>query len=259
MTSQPLDPISTRPVRRWPLFVVAGFVGLILLGGVGFVVVSALEEHDTFCIACHTVPETHYFNRAYYALDNPSEPITDLSTAHYRAAQDKNLEPFTCIDCHRGDGSLGHRISTVALGGRDAVIYVLGKEDPALEKTSTREGWLPNAACTACHTETLLTLEGLDNHFHTHLPQAAAALANGGALKVPDTLEAKRTELLAIGLKTINTSLVCTDCHHAHVTQPDGAAAFFMQTDRRNQSCVTCHQAAKEGPQDPNALSQGLK
>ena len=34
------------------------FVGLILLGGAGFVTASALEEHDTFCVACHAVPET---------------------------------------------------------------------------------------------------------------------------------------------------------------------------------------------------------
>jgi nitrate/TMAO reductase-like tetraheme cytochrome c subunit len=256
MTTSPEQPQTIRPTRRrrWPLIVLAMLVGLIVLGAAGFVGVSALEERDTFCISCHTVPETTYFNRAYIALDNPTDVVTDLATAHYHIAQSKNLEPFACIDCHRGDGSLGHRISTLALGGRDAVIYVLGRENPTIEKTSTVEGWLPNAACINCHADTLLTLKGLDNHFHTHLPQAAAALARGGTLKVPDTLAAQRTELLNIGLKTINTSLVCSDCHQAHVTEPTGAATFFMDTDRRNQSCVTCHHAAKEGPQDANRL-----
>ncbi len=259
MTVQSTDQSGTRSrslrARRWPIIVVGSLVGLFMFGAIGFV--STLEEHDTFCISCHTVPETTYYNRAYIALDNPGELNADLSTDHYHLAQAKNLPPFTCIDCHRGDSSLGHRISTLALGGRDAVIYVLGKENPAIEKTSIREGWLPNAACVNCHTETLLTLKGLDNHFHTHLPQAAVTLANGGTLKVPDTLGAKRADLLAIGLKTINTSLVCSDCHQAHVAQPVGAANLFMDTDRRNRACVTCHQAAREGPQDASKLKSG--
>jgi nitrate/TMAO reductase-like tetraheme cytochrome c subunit len=254
MTTPAAEQITTRRKRRWPVIVVAALAGLFVLGAIGFVGAEALEEQDTFCISCHTVPETTYFNRAYIALDNPNDLVTDLATAHYHLAQAKNTS-FSCIDCHRGDGSLGHRISTLALGGRDAVIYIVGKENPAIEKTSTREGWLPNAACINCHTDTLLTLKGLDNHFHTHLPQAAAALANGGTLKVPDTLTSRQTDLLKIGLKTINTSLVCSDCHQAHVTEPGGAANFFMDTIRRNQSCVTCHHAAREGPQDADKLN----
>jgi hypothetical protein len=240
--------------RRWPTFVAAAFVGLIALGGSGFFVASTLEEHDTFCIACHTVPEVTYYNRAYIAIDNPGEQVSDLATAHYQLSQIHNKTPFACIDCHRGDASLGQRLSTLALGGRDAVIYVLGKEDPTIEKTKTREGWLPNAACTNCHTDTLLTLKGLDNHFHTHLPQAAAALASGGTLKVADTTSPdKRADLLRVGLKTINTTLVCSDCHLAHKTVSAGAA-FFMDNTRRNEACVSCHQTAKEGPQNVNSL-----
>jgi hypothetical protein len=257
----PADPPSTETStetkqvrrRRWPVIITVAFVGLILLGGIGFTVASALEEHDTFCVSCHTAPETHYFNRAYMALDNPNQPVVDLATAHYYLAQTKNQAAFACISCHRGDGSLGHRVSTLALGGRDAIIYAIGKEDPTIEKTNTREGWLPNAACANCHTDTLLSLQGLDNHFHNHLPQAAAMLAKGGTLTVPDSLSSRRDILLKQGLKTIDTSLVCSDCHLAHKTVGTGAR-FYMESDHLAEACVTCHKTAKEGPQDPSGI-----
>jgi hypothetical protein len=100
----------------------------------------------------------------------------------------------------------------------------------------------------------LLTLKGLDNHFHTHLPQATIALEKGGTLTVPEALKSKEADLRAIGLRPINTALVCSDCHQAHVTIPGGARDFYMQLDRRNEACVTCHVVAKEGPQDANSL-----
>jgi nitrate/TMAO reductase-like tetraheme cytochrome c subunit len=240
--------------RRWPVIIALGFIVLLMLSGVGFVTASVLEEQDTFCISCHTVPEVHYYNRAYIALDNPNLTVNDLATAHYVAALKENKQAFTCIQCHRGDSSLGHRIATVTLGARDAAIFILGKENSVIEKTKTQEGWLPNAACATCHTEILLTLKGLDNHFHTHLPQATTALGKGGTLKVPDSLKDKESDLRAIGLKPINTTLVCSDCHQAHVTIPGGARDFYMQLDQRNEACVACHMVAKEGPQDANSL-----
>lgn len=241
--------------KRWPILLTIGFFALIVIGGAGFVTATALEEHDTFCISCHTVPETNYYNRAYISLDNLTDAVPDLATAHYQLSKLHGKPDFACIDCHRGDSSLGQRISTLALGGRDAVIYVLGREDPTIEKTQTAEGWLPNAACTTCHSDTLLTLKGLDNHFHTHLPQAAAALANGGKLVVPDSVAADRRNLLLnTGLKTVPSSIACTDCHAAHQTMTNGAASFFIDTTRRNKTCVMCHVAAKEGPQDVNSL-----
>ncbi|MEP7287186.1 MAG: cytochrome c3 family protein [Chloroflexota bacterium] len=253
-TAVPTPPTPPTRRRRWPVIIAVGFFVLLILGAGGFVTASALEEHDTFCISCHTVPETTYFNRAYISVDNPNDPVMDLATDHYHLSKIHNKGDFSCISCHRGDASFGQRISTLALGGRDALIYVVGKEDPTIEKTSTREGWLPNAACTSCHTDTLLTLKGLDNHFHNHLPQAAAALANGGKLIVPDNLKDRQDVLLKTGLETVNTSLVCTSCHQAHSTLPNGAANFFMDSDRRIKACVTCHQDAKAGPQDVNSL-----
>jgi hypothetical protein len=243
---------ARRKRRFWP--VIAGIAFVLVLGVGGFVTASALEEHDTFCTSCHTVPETTYFNRAYVALDNPQTQVTDLATAHYHLSQQENKPAFSCISCHRGDASLGQRISTLALAGRDTLIYVLGKEDPTIEKEHTKEGWLPNAACVSCHTDTLLTLKGLDNHFHTHLPQAAAALANGGTLIVSEAHQNEKDRLMALGLQTVNTPLVCSDCHQAHATLANGAAVFFMDAVRRDDACVSCHHIAQKGPQDASSL-----
>jgi nitrate/TMAO reductase-like tetraheme cytochrome c subunit len=259
LPTQPSDgqsapPIKQRRKRRWPVILAIAFFALIIIGGAGFVTASALEEHDNFCISCHTVPETTYYNRAYISLDHPDDTPPDLATAHYLLSHKDNKPEFACINCHRGDSSLGQRISTLALGGRDAVIYVVGKEDSTIEKSKIAEGWLPNAACVSCHTDTLLTLKGLDSHFHNHLPQAAQALAAGGTLIVPDNLKAQAARFLQRGLQTVATSLVCTDCHQAHDTVPNGAVNYFMNVDRRKQACITCHQAAKEGPQDINSL-----
>src|ERR1051326_119863 len=128
-------PIAFKRRRRWPVLLVIGFFAVVILGGVGFVTASALEEHDKFCISCHTVPEVTYYNRAYISLDNPANDAPDLATAHYLLSQQHNKPVFACIDCHRGDSSLGQRISTLALGGRDALIYVAGRENPTIEKT----------------------------------------------------------------------------------------------------------------------------
>src|SRR4051794_17207677 len=112
-------PPAPRPKRRRFLPVIAGIVFIVVLGVGGFITASALEEHDNFCTSCHTVPETTYFNRAYLSLDNPKEVVTDLATVHYHLAQQDNKPAFSCISCHRGDSTLGNRVATLALAGRD--------------------------------------------------------------------------------------------------------------------------------------------
>src|SRR5215475_11213327 len=147
---------STKPPsrRRWPIMAGLAFIVILVLGAGSFVVASALEDHDSFCISCHTVPETTYYNRAYIALDNHSQTVPDLATAHYLLSQEHNKPAFACIDCHHGNGGLGNRVSTIALGGRDMVIFVLGRGDSKIEKTQIAEGWLPNSSCVSCHTDT---------------------------------------------------------------------------------------------------------
>ncbi len=252
MTASPTKPLPRR--RRWPLIVGGLFVLLVVFSGVGFVTASTLEDRDTFCISCHTAPETTYYNHAYIALDNPTLPVTDLASAHYLLSKQHNKEPFACIQCHRGDSSLGHRVAAITLGARDSVIYVVGQENPTLEKTETREGWLSNAACVSCHSDYLLTVKGLDNHFHTKLPQTADVLAKGGKVTVSDALknnpEAAKEWLAPVS----GVTLTCTSCHLAHTTLQNGMSNFFMDSQHRNEACVSCHKVAKKGPQDATTL-----
>lgn len=243
--------------KRWLVYCLAAGFALIALGSLSFAIATALEEHDPFCISCHTAPEITYYNRAYYALDHPSEPIPDLSTLHYRAAQQAETA-FKCIDCHRGDGSLPHRGTAIALGAYDVLIYLLGQDDPTIEKQRTKTGWLANAACATCHAESLLRLDGINNHFHTYLPQAREAFLRGNALSLGEGLRKARAESGAaepIELETIAIQLFCTDCHQAHKAQPLAADKFFMDTTLRNTACVACHLVAKVGPQDVRELS----
>ncbi len=242
---------------RWPIYLLASCFALLALGSLSFAVATALEEHDPFCISCHTAPEITYYNRAYYALDHPDEPIPDLATLHYHAAQAADGAAFKCIDCHRGDGSLPHRLTTVALGAYDAIIYLLGQDDPTIEKQGTKTGWLANASCAACHSETLLKLDGINNHFHTYLPQAREAFSGSRSLTIGAGLQQALSESgdqPPTDLETINVQLLCSDCHQAHKAQPLAADLFFMDTLLRNTACVACHLVAKAGPQDVREL-----
>ncbi|HRE48271.1 MAG TPA: cytochrome c3 family protein [Aggregatilineales bacterium] len=256
--------VQKRPRRRLWL-ILGGLVGvLIVLGGGGFLVGTALEEQDTFCASCHTPSEVTYFNRAYMALDQPAETTVDLATAHYRAAQ-ASRTVFKCIDCHRGDAGLSHRVTALALGAYDAVVFFAGRDDPTIEKHKTKTGWLANAACTTCHGETLLYLDGINNHFHSYLPAARVALERGGTLRISDAVRESGREGARVNssgespftLKTIDgvVPIQCSDCHQPHKAQPESATSYFMAKDLRIATCVDCHIAAKQGPQSVRELS----
>jgi hypothetical protein len=240
---------------RWPVALLAALIGLVAISGGGLAGAALLEEHDTFCTSCHLAPEITYYNRAYLSLDHRQVPIHDLATAHYRVA-----EPFRCIACHRGDASLGHRAATLWLAGSDVLTYLAGRDDQTIEKGRVRAGWLPNAACVSCHAETLLRLAGLENHFHTYLPQAAQALARGGTLTVAADFPGDHAALLAQGLDPIEAGsggefeIGCISCHLGHKTVPGGMTEAFIDAEANSRACVACHVAAGRGPQQVDLL-----
>jgi nitrate/TMAO reductase-like tetraheme cytochrome c subunit len=236
--------------RRWLFLLIGVPIFVVVLGSAGFVGATLLEEHDTFCIACHTVPETIYFNRAAAIIANSGTTIPDLATAHYQLTHDKN-QAFTCIDCHRGGSSLSKRIDTLALGGRDVVIFVLGKADPATEKTTIYQPALPNNACIGCHMDTLLTVNGTQTHYHNWLPQTAALVASGKQL-----IAAPNSRRFNNRLRTFNTTLTCTSCHLAHKTASADPQLKLAITDITQQACDSCHKAAGERPQSLARLMQ---
>jgi hypothetical protein len=217
-----------------------GLLVLVVLGVGGFVTATLLEEHDSFCIACHTLPETTYYNRAHTALTATVPAIPDLATVHYTLSKEHGKPEFTCINCHRGDASLGHRLQTLALGGRDALIFITGKGDPTIEKGKAAQSGLPDAACVSCHTETMLRLQGIPNHFHNALPQTAKLVANGAQWIVPPD-EEYRKEILLSGVRTVQTSVTCVSCHIAHKTIPNGVETMFTAREITDIPCQTCH------------------
>ncbi|MCC7209980.1 MAG: hypothetical protein IT323_21940, partial [Anaerolineae bacterium] len=229
------------------------------LAGGGYAVATALEEQDTFCISCHTAPEITYFNRAHIELDHPDMPAQDLSTAHYTAAKAAGEAPFRCIDCHRGDSSVGHRVAAIALGARDVGTFALGRDNPAIEKFRTGSAWLANASCATCHADSLARLDGINNHFHSYLPETRLAVQRGAELVIGDALrqvlaDTPNPDPALTELHTVEVDVLCSDCHQAHHALLDGPQTFFIDETLRNQTCVTCHVAAGQGPQSVDDL-----
>lgn len=241
----PTLPKPPRKRRRLLPTLGIGIVILVLLGVGGFVTASLLEEHDSFCIACHTVPETTYYDRAHSSLAKgiASADVPDLASAHYTLSKENNKPEFACINCHRGDSTLGNRIQTLTLGARDALIFVSGKANPAVEKGKIAEGFLPDASCVSCHTDTMLTLRGMDNHYHNALPQTAKLLANGAHYLLPSgqpTSTGDENSFESNG-RTVETSVKCLSCHVAHKTVANGGPTKFTEEANLKLMCQKCH------------------
>jgi hypothetical protein len=204
--------------------------------------VSHLEERDSFCIACHTLPEVTYHGRAQQALAVTSgETFADLSSAHY------GMEgAFRCIDCHRGDQRLVHRVTTLALAARDTAIWVSGQADETIEKTELVAPGLLTAACTRCHAEALLEV-GFNNHFHNKLPEAFALWRAGGQLRPP--LEMPDLPAEALLVEPATTEVLCVDCHRAHIEIPGSELQGYLDLAATvYPACVRCHEEAGHGP-----------
>jgi len=221
---------------------------LILLAiGVGTGLrVSRLEEHDSFCTSCHTVPEVTYFERAQAALGGQT-PYADLSSAHYgRAPSSGEQMAIRCIDCHRGSGSLAHRAVTLSLGARDALIWVTGQSDPTIEKSELIVPFLLTAACVECHLDVLL-VAGFNNHFHNKLPEAYALWRGGATLRRPPEVPDLPDEAMAVDPSP--TEVLCVDCHRAHIHLPGSELQGYLDLATTvYPACVRCHEEAGHGP-----------
>jgi hypothetical protein len=210
------------------------------LGVVASLTLSKLEERDTFCISCHTIPETEYQRRTLQASMG-SDPALDLGSRHYQS----DAENFRCIDCHRGAGTISHRLITNGLAARDTLIWLIGAADPSLEKGSVTVPMLLNAACAGCHEETLLTL-GFENHFHAYLPESVA-LVQGGA----EPIAPSESGMPGMSLESdpLETTVSCVDCHSAHVQVPGAELQGYLDLAKDvYPACETCHLDSGRGP-----------
>ena len=235
-----------RKLIRWPGILILLSV-IAALGMIASLTISKLEERDTFCISCHTLPEVTYQQRAVLAAEG-NDPAPDLSSAHYQL----KARAFHCIDCHRGADTLPHRLITNGLSVRDTLIWLIGGADPTLEKGVVALPMLLDAACTRCHEETLLRL-GFENHFHAYLPEAHALLQAGAEAIVPPELSS--AEAPSVRVDALETTISCSECHKAHVQVPGAELQGYL--DLLNDvypACETCHVESGLGPQQ---LSQG--
>lgn len=236
-------------------------LGIVLLAVafVGAAGASKLEERDSFCTRCHLAPEVTYYDHslAVHDVDDPFL-LPDLASFHYWDDAD-----FRCIDCHRGDDSLVHRGTVLALAAGDTLTYFAGRADETVAKGNianvdpnvaewvgaerfSRRPDILNAGCLKCHQDTL-TMVGFENHFHNKLPAALEAFAETGELHYPPNWsEGVGNEDL---LQAEETVLTCLDCHRAHVQGFE--TEFFLNVDQVvYPACVQCHLEAGVGPLD---------
>src|SRR3990172_3513261 len=227
--------------RRWIRLAPWAALALVATLALGAgLTVSQLEEQDSFCISCHTLPEVTYYDRARTALAM-TEPFADLSSAHY------GMESrFRCIDCHRGNGGIVHRITTLGLGARDTAIWLSGQADESIEKTELVAPGLLTSACTGCHTEALLEV-GFENHFHNKLPEAYALWSGGQPLQRPP--DAPHLPEASFVLVPSPTGVQCVDCHRAHIELPGSELQGYLDlASTVYPACVRCHEEAGHGP-----------
>ena len=253
-TARPLRAQQKSPVVRALLIIGAAFAAVIVLGVIGFTTGTLLEENDSFCTSCHTVPENTYVDRSGIAVANAAAPVTDMASSHFHLTAVKGATT-NCISCHRGNSSLGDRAQTLALALKDTITLVSGKADPTIEKPTIAQPILVNTACIGCHETTLLTSRGNATHFHNLLPATTALIAQGKKLITNNGGGRQREN------RTYDVSLTCTDCHTAHKTQDltDPLASKLKLVDKvmAQKACDNCHQAARERSQSIDRLLNG--
>lgn len=216
-----------------------GIIGA--LGALSSLTVSKLEERDTFCIVCHTLPEITYQQRALLAAEG-TDLALDLGSRHYQ----HEGGAFRCIDCHRGAETLPHRLITQALALRDTLIWISGSADPTLGKGVADVPMLLNTACLRCHEETLLRF-GFENHFHAYLPQAHALLQAGAEAIL--TSASSPDDAPSLQNDALETTISCTDCHKAHVQIPGSELQDYLDlVNDVYPACEGCHAESGRGP-----------
>jgi hypothetical protein len=230
-------------LRRWGVVLLVVLGALVLLGAGAAVGVSVAEENDRFCAICHLNPERTYVDRAdrvAQALEGAREQglddeglwetgrdaSRDLASAHRAAA-------LNCVGCHRGDNSLSHRATALALGARNTLSYVTGQFDP--DHSGVKNPTLVEASCRRCHVDQAslggvaeghanpVLVESFENHFHAYL------------------FDAQYVDAVTIG---------CLDCHPSHQEIPPIVPYFINEERVVFPACVQCHIDVGQGPLD---------
>ncbi len=248
--------------RRSPAgaFAVLGVLIAVSVGAASLFTVSERQEHDAFCLSCHTAQHHAYAERAQAAVAGGFAP--DLSSYHYQRIYGEGGE-LRCIDCHRGDGSARHRVDTLIFSAEMAALWLAGQDDQRLEKTAItttvvngitrtvaqttlglRRPHLTNAGCRSCH-EAQLLVAGAANHMHNMLPAAYEAWKRGAPLIAPKDAPDPQA-VIATGLVRYETTLQCANCHQAHRALE--TAHFLDLQGVIKPACEQCHRETGRGP-----------
>jgi len=186
-----------KPRAAWPIW--AGLAALALIAAAGLGTAATLEDHDSFCAACHTQPESTFYARSLAA---PS----DLASAHAAAWATR------CIDCHSGPGLAG-RAGALALGARDLAAWVTHTgQQPAPLTVPIRD-----ASCLKCHADVPNT-RNFDRHFHMYLARwQALDPATAGSCVSCHVGHSPSGDPHQDYLQPEQMQLVCDRCHAANV------------------------------------------
>jgi len=188
------------PGPKIPRPVWAALAGVVLLAMVSFATAATLEEQNGFCAACHTQPESTFYQRT-------QTQAVDLAAKHAAAWATR------CIDCHSSAGFSG-RLGAMTLGARDLAAFVTHTDQQPAPLTVP----IGDANCLKCHADVSATKD-FNRHFHAYLARWQAVDPNAAT---------------------------CVSCHAAHATDGDPALAFLQQ-ERAQQVCDSCHQANGRG------------
>ena len=235
--------------RRWILTALFGAV--LILGAGGAIGGTLLEDHDDFCISCHTKPEQTYYDRVQQALKDKAG-VTDLkSLAAQHIAIDLASQHYivtdtlSCISCHGGVRNFGDRADSLTLGIKDTLKFFLGRADQTIEKTTTGDPALIDRACVGCHITQLVTVK-FANHFHVKLPQTWNLIQSGvqpvTTADAPQGLTDPRSKP-----ELLKTSITCLSCHQTHRSNLD-LTGYLDQDAVVLQACATCHRETGKGP-----------
>ncbi len=189
-------PPTSRPLRQRWAFVLLGVMVLVAIAGAGGTLYAAhLENSDSFCISCHTEPESTFYQRAQ------ATNSTDLASAH-------SMKGVRCIQCHSGGGMIG-RLDGMKLGARDLSVYLQGNYPQPSVLTKPYD----DVQCVKCH-DNIYQDRSFDNHFHKLLPQLVKVFP-GESITCVECHQGHSTtgEQKLAFLNRDTTSQVCQKCH----------------------------------------------
>jgi len=177
---------------------------LILAGGGATLYAFHLENNDAFCTACHTQPESTFYQRAQQTQ------ATDLASDH-------SAQGVHCIECHSGPGLLG-RAQGMQQGVRDLLVYWRGNYHQPAKPTRP----YPDTQCTKCH-QSIAQDRTFNNHFHVLLPQLARAFPSQqiSCVECHQGHSTKGERKLAF-LNRQTTGQTCQKCHRVAGEGPEG-------------------------------------